>query len=1205
MKKTRRTKGARALACVLILSLAVSVLSGCGGSNVYAKETKIIDLRTDGVENPVGIDNAAPRFSWKMKSGKIGIRQIAYQIVVKEEDGNTVWDSGRVKNAESADIRYGGEKLEPKTRYKWTVKVEDEEENIYTSKPAYFETALMDETLASWDNANWIGPDETAFDAASSVYFHIRTEVQMDKNSGKASLIFGANDERLKDPYRNAEHMAGEHYFRVELDVSQMKNGKGAALRIYRVGYQKTDRKDTPLFSVSAASVKAANLDRIFTQKNRFSAHQLDLQVSQGKMQIWIDGQAVILSDQGNKMILDLTSSYGIYPYLNSVGFYADPGGKAVYKNYQICNTGYGTGVLFDENTGAGIRIFDGNEGVSVEGNVITVDGGKNGILCCADPSFGASPMLRKEFHVKENIEKARLYISARGIYEAKINGKRTDDSWYQPGNAEYREEMPYQTYDITELVKEGDNAIGVCLGRGWWSGYLSPKEENHDYYGEVNALLAKIEIQYADGTKDTIVSDPSWQYYGDGPLRSDSFYHGVRYDAGKEKQVLGFSKAEYENAELRSAKVIDVRKEFSDYKMKARCAGAVHKVGQKKVKKALGESREGSRSYIYDMGENIAGVPSITIPKEYADEGSVITVRYAEMLYPDTEEYKERDLDGLLMRENYRTALSTDIYTMSDEELVIEPHFTLHGGRYIEITGLKKELPKDYIRMLVLSSGELTARYESSDQLVNLLFQNIQNSQTSNFISYPTDCPQRDERLGWLGDAQIYAKAASYQGDVYEFYRRWLDTVRAEQAENGELPAYAPSYDKIEDGTVRLGSDAEWDGIVWKSAIAVIPYTLYLQTGRKEIVEENIEAMYRYIKYLDSVDFRYANANKVIQTEKALPGKTGFLADWLGRVETDETLINHAYYVYMLKIASEMAGIAGQKEMESELCSMHELAKNAWNTIYIDEKNGMTRGADGKIQNTQASYAVPLSLNVISEKTAQKAAENLDRLIKEPQPGKEGEGGEILPYTLTTGFAGTSNLVKALSKYGYADTANRLLQSKDYASWLYPVVLGATSIWERFDSYTEETGFGNNHMNSFNHYALGAVFEWMMEYQLGICADKKNPGYKKFILQPSAGGTFTSAKGSFQSPYGEIVSGWTAEDGKIHTYEAVIPPNTSAVLYLPVEKAVDADSIKGAIFQEMAEWNGQKCAKIFLEAGSYQFKINGNRIKTEYLKTS
>jgi alpha-L-rhamnosidase len=460
---------------------------------------------------------------------------------------------------------------------------------------------------------------------------------------------------------------------------------------------------------------------------------------------------------------------------------------------------------------------------------------------------------------------------------------------------------------------------------------------------------------------------------------------------------------------------------------------------------------------------------------------------------------------------------------------------------------------------------------------LVNRLYKNVQNSQNSNFISLPTDCPQRNERLGWTGDAQVFSMAATYNADVYNFYRQWLYTLRDSQFTTGALPVFAPSYILPNQDTGGFGG---FCGVSWDAALVLIPYNLYSQYGKKEIIRENIGAIDKYLNYL--IENPMTVGDKVYH---GLTSKTGILADWLSIELTDYTLINNAVYAYLLETSSKMAKIIGDTGLSNKYQAAYEITKAQWNELYVDD-DGRTRDFEGKLQDTQASYATPLRYGVFNEVNEKKAVIHYQETVKRTLTEKGN-------YTIKTGFSGTPNLVPALSNYGYIEEAYNLFESTEYASWLYPVINGATSIWERWNSYTVDGGFnGNNSMNSFNHFSLGAIYEWMMGYQLGIMFDEENSGYKHFILQPQMGGKMEYVKGSFESPYGTIHSGWTKSENSLwDRYEVKVPANTTADLYLPVEEDAKCELLcEGVIYRGNTTFNHIKVAHFELVSGNFRF---------------
>lgn len=384
--------------------------------------------------------------------------------------------------------------------------------------------------------------------------------------------------------------------------------------------------------------------------------------------------------------------SYNSFPNLNGIGFSVPDGDSVVYTDVQVRNPGSHSDdvLLFGEDTGATYAIFDGIDGVTVDGGAITVRGGT---LAWADPSWGSMPMVRGEFALEDkDVASARLYVSAEGLYELDLNGQAVTDAWFNPGDEEYRVRMPYQTYDVTNLLQAGENVLGAQLAEGWWTGQTSYYAYNYNFYGSREALLAKLDVYYADGTSQTIVTDPaSWQATVDGPVRYASLYHGERYDARRAEVMAGWSEA---GAALDESwqSAVEIPQAW-DYSMVTRDDVPAHVVKTRTAAALVGESLEGSGTYIYDMGENVIGVPSITIPAEYVEPGQTVTLRYAEILYPELDEYVEKGIAGMMMVENLRAALVTDFYTAGENGVIVEPHFTFHGYRYVEIGGLKATL--------------------------------------------------------------------------------------------------------------------------------------------------------------------------------------------------------------------------------------------------------------------------------------------------------------------------------------------------------------------------------------------------------------------------------------------------------------------------------------------------------------------------------
>ncbi len=1151
---------------VSMLLTVMYLFSFLAGGFSEGTAASVVDLRVEGRVNPVGIDTAVPAFSWRMESPAVGARQQAWQVIVRDRDGRTVWDSGLTEGSESLGISYAGEALQPSSAYTWKVIVTDQDGVSIESEEASFTTSLLSDSFEAWDGARWIGAERLPLDAESKAIFHINADVTLSEGSKAYSFVLGAEDFRLRNAAFNPTLVSGENYVRVEFDFSEMTAEGGAKIKVYRVGYAPEDTADAPFATIEGNKA----LDAVLTADNVYAPHHVDIFCTASTLTFTVDGAEIA---SGSVMLNPIGSS-NTYPNLNSVGFAMNPGDKAQFANYQIENGGrFARGILFDAADLAALI-------PELAAADFVADGGENGFLAWVDPSHDGVPYLKREIELKAEPVHAMLYLTAQGIYHFDVNGQRiAADEWFNPGSTEYDAILAYNMYDVTGLLTPGVNTLSAVLGEGWWTGMATFECQNNNYYGDQPALMAKLDIRYADGTEETVVTDENWLCATDGPVQLASLFQGEQVDATREDAGLTWT----------AASVIPTRKQFAHPKLVTRKDDPVHVIRTLHAAQLLGEAKKGTGAWIYDMGENLVGVPEITIPAEYAKAGETLTVRYAEILYPELEEYTRQGVDGTLMVENLRTALATDFYTMKDGAQVFCPDLTFHGYRYIEITGLEQPLPAENVGMKVLSSLDATAKYESSNPLVNRLFRNIVNSTTGNYLSIPTDCPQRDERMGWTGDAQVYALSASYAANTYPFIRQWMDTVRADCGPTGLSSQYCPAfvnYDIEVDETIPHKGQSF--GITWNCLVVTIPYNLYMQTGDRTILRENIDNICTYVDHLIETPMTYKDADKKKQTEPRLTGETGTLADHLARIPTDSVLLGNAMFIACLDEAAVMCGALGDTQKAETYRQKSAEAREAWNERFIDPETGKTRNAKGVIQDTQASYATPLRFGVISEANLERALAHYTRTIEAPEL-VDSDGLAVPAYSITTGFNATGNVLNALTVNGLSELAYRMFECTEYASWLYPVTQGATSIWERWNGYTNELGFnGNNGMNSFNHYSFGAVYEWIMAYQLGITAGE-DAGYQHFVLQPTAGGSFTFAKGSYASAYGTIESGWTAENGVMTGYDTVVPANTSATLYLPMDEAA-AGIPEGAVLVGETTRNGARVLRIELVAGSWHF---------------
>lgn len=1136
---------------------------------------QIIKLQTDYQEKPLGIDVEKPVFSWQMKIEQ-NLRnqfQKAYQIEVYNETGEKVWDSKKTENASSVGIVYSGNKLNATTKYTWKVTVWNQDGKTAVSE-SWFETGLMnpDPKLSAWDNANWIGggDDDLVFYSHYLTVFKLSYEIQLDQKSKstKAAFVFGANDERLLNKNKNTkgvESKRNQSYIKTELDISDLNNNEkgNAKLNIYRLGYAKEDSKEKP-FKVLKIPLNIIN------QNNKYQKHQVFANAIFGEFSFYINGTNEInklsIDDNGNssRVILNPEGNGGdyiAYPVVGDIGFSVNKNQKAYFSSVLIRNNRAPSNILFkdvfDKKKYNGIFHQANDKMFSVIKEEYIVNGKNESVFILANPTQNSAPMMRSEFETSpKTIKKARLYASARGIYELYLNGERIGNEYFNPGLTQYDKTQLYQTFDVTEmLAKNGKNALGAFLGEGWWSGNITFTGNNWNFFGDRQSLLVKLVITYDDGSTQIITTNPdNWKYYNKGPILYGSFFQGEVYDATKEASILGWDKPDFDDSEWTKAQVVGI--EGTTYnqkttaqneqigldftKMKLLGMPGVKATIVKKMKPvSVEEVRPGV--FVYDMGQNMVGFPKIEF--ENTTKGDTIMLRYAEVKYPDLEQYKENK--DMVMMENMRAAMVQDIYYCKGNNDVMQPRFTFHGFQFIEITGIKKAISPDKITVQVLSSiDSITAGYETSNPLVNRFWKNIEWSTRSNFLHIPTDTPARNERMGWSGDISVFSKTAVYLANVGPFLKRHMLAMRDLQYKNGRFTDTAPVTDAF-------------GGILWGSAGIVVAWESYLQYEDISLLSEHYTAMKHYLDFVKS----RINPQTGIVDE-------GPLGDWLSpeNYKTDDTILWDAYYVYDLDIMRNVAAKLGFKADEDSFDKEYNLRKKKFNSIHIDTTTGKTLHSGhrfpwgyniskdklpqkGDYSDSQASYAVPLVFNVIDKdlqvKTAQQFANSVTR------KNKSEDGLERPEYSLMTGFIGTAAISKALSMNGYDKEAYQLLQTTTYPSWLYSVENGATTIWERLNSYTKENGFGtNNSMNSFNHYSFGAVGAWMINYSLGI--EKNETGFRKFILQPTPDptGKMNFAKGYYDSVYGRISSEWKAEDNQtVYTFQ--VPANTSATIYI------------------------------------------------------
>lgn len=700
----------------------------------------------------------------------------------------------------------------------------------------------------------------------------------------------------------------------------------------------------------------------------------------------------------------------------------------------------------------------------------------------------------RKDFQLSKKIKKATLQASALGWYEMHLNGKRVGEDYFTPGWTDYNKRVYYNTYDVTDMVRTGANAIGAVLTDGWYAGHIGWGHKR-DHYGSKTRVMAQLVVEYGDGSIETVISDESWKA-STGPVLEADILMGEVYDAMRE--MPGWDQDGFDD---RAWSAVDLTESIGA-KVEPYPSVTV-KVFRELKPLSVSEPKEGT--FVFDMGSNFAGFARLKVKGE---KGSKITMAFGERLLPN----------GTILKENLRGARAEDSYICKGNGVEVwEPRFTFHGFQYVSVTGYPVRPDLDAVTGIEITSAtRVTGSFECSDERLNKLYRNIIQTQRANFIDIPTDCPQRDERLGWTGDAQAYVRTACLNMDVQSFFHKWLVDLFDAQLPDGDLTKVAPM--KVAGGS---------GGPAWADAGIICPWAIYEVYGDKALLEKHYDAMARF------VEFREKSMKDFLP-----PEKFHCYGDWLSiKADTPKDVIFSAYTAGDAQIMAKVAAVLGKKEDVEKYNKLYENIKAAFNKTYV--------GVDGKIKgDTQTAYVMALWFDLVDGELKEKAEEHLIERIKERD------------WHLSTGFVGTRDLMHVLTKIGRTDIAYRLLFTDTYPSWLFPVKNGATSIWERWDSWTPEKGFQSAGMNSFSHYAYGAVGQWIFENIGGIKAVE--PGYKRIIIKPYITDQLGWAKVSYDCIRGKISVEWAREGADVKL-NVVVPPDTSATIYVPgASKPVD-----------------------------------------------
>ncbi|MCX7824684.1 MAG: glycoside hydrolase family 78 protein [Verrucomicrobiae bacterium] len=1037
-------------------------------------------LRCEYRVNPLGIGETAPRLSWIVESPERGQRQTAYRVFVASSEAalaektGDLWDSGRIASDETTCVVYAGKPLVSGQRCFWKVKVWDRHGVASEwSAPAMWTMGLLN--ADDW-KAEWIGFDKHRKAALS------------DAPLGDAKWIWHAADKPLNAPPCHRLFIGAFH---VPADA------KTAKAELMVLGDDKTTIVlNTELVHRGDGWQKTRLLD--VTQRVKPGANELRIQV-QNALQgpAGLLAKLVVTMEDGRKITAVTDGSW------KSLG---SPG--ANWHNRAI-----------DTAALPAVRVL-GDYGMQ--------PWGKAKLETVFLPPV---PFLRTTFRADKPVTRATLYATGLGIFDVHLNGKRVSDDWFNPGWTDYAKRVYYRAYDVTKLVRAGDNALGAVLADGWFSGYVG-YGNNRDHYGKLPRVRAQLNIEFADGSTAVVGTGPNWKA-ATGPLLESDFLMGETYDARLAMDgwdAPGFDDSKWDPVVVGSSEV--------QPKVEAHPGPPVVVFAELKAKK-ITEPQKGV--YVLDMGQNFAGVARLKVK---GAPGQKIVLRFAERLNPD----------GTIYTTNLRSARATDTYICRGGGWETwTPRFTFHGFQYVEVTGLKQKPAPDTVVGLALSSDTpVTGRFVCSDKMLNQLHSNIYWTQRMNFIDIPTDCPQRDERLGWTGDAQVYVRTATLNTDVQAFFNKWLvDLCQDSQREDGQFPCVAPVKVAGPDG-----------GPAWADAGVICPWTIYEVYGDRRVLERHYDAMCRFVEF-----FKNRSTPELLP-----PAKYHCFGDWLSiNADTPKDIIYTAYFAYSAKLLSRIADALGKTNDAGKYRDLFNQIKAAFNKAYV--------AGDGRIKgDTQTCYVLAIAFDLVDGEKAKLAAKYLVENI------------EARDWHLSTGFIGTKDLMLALAKIGRNDVAYRLIHNDTFPSWGFSIKHGATSIWERWDGWTPEKGFQTPGMNSFAHYSFGAVYQWMVENIGGIRNDA--PAYKKIVIAPTPGGKLTSADVRYDSIRGRIKTAWKKSGDKL-TLDVTIPANTTATVLVP---AKSADAITESD-KPLAKAPGVKilrmdgdCAVLEVEAGSYRF---------------
>ena len=1091
-----------------------SVLNTLGYDQIQAP-VEVSRLRCEYLEKPWGVDVKTPRLSWILTatdSGHRGLRQTAYQILVAStqeklvEDQGDLWDSGRVESDRTLHVQYGGKPLGARQRCYWKVRVWDNDGQASPwSEPAQWAMGLLD--TSDWGGAKWIAHD--ASDQLAPVAPHHGYLTWLGNSANEAKWV--------------------------TIDL-----GKECEINSVR------------LHPASPDGVPPKSLGfRPYGWQPGFPGFLFPL-----RFKIEVASRADF-SDA--KVVVDCTDANVPNPGDKVQEYRFEPVSARYVRLTATCladrqggNYGFALAelqVLSGQENVAKNALVTAQESVEAGGwsKANLVDGllkSKNGNR--KDMTTCPATMVRKEFDTKGAIRHATVSVTGLGLYELLINGQRVGDHLLAPEWTGYSKRIQYQTYDVTDLLREGHNAIGASIAGGWWSG---PMAIESPLINPQPCLLMRLDIELADGSMQTVFTDGSWQSTNDGPIRRSGIYFGEVYDACKE--MPGWDEPSFDATAWTPVQTLPYPDGSEKAVLVAQCNEPI-RVTKELTPVKITEPKPGI--YVFDLGQNMVGWCRL---KTNAQKGTKITLRYAERL----------DQDGMLYTPNLRNAAQVNEYIWRGGEATVEPHFTYHGFRYVEVTGLASFPPKDTILGRALhSSAPNTGKFSCSNELLNKIMHCVEWGQRGNLMSVPTDCPQRTERFGFTGDIQAFAQTSIFNMNMAVFFTKWINDVCDAQLDDGRLPNLAPhpgdpvwlNWTKVEFAPG------------WSDAGVVIPWLVYESYADKQILEQHYTSAKRW------VDFMHGKNPSLLW----LSDRGGDYGDWLNADMTNlsdyprgvgtvpKDLFATAFFAHSAETLAKMGKVLEREEDVQKYSKLFEGVKAAFNKAYVDN-NGHIKG------DTQAGYALALRFNLLDEPMREKATEHMIAAIKRYKGHP------------STGIQTTHRMMMELSRNGHHDEAWRMLNLRTAPSWGHMVDQGATTIWERWDGYTKEHGFQSPNMNSLNHFAFGAVGEWVWRNIAGINPDENQPGYKHFLIHPRPSQNLTWVKATYDSIRGPIVCDWEQIDGQFYLH-VTVPANTTATITIPTqngESVTEGDCVA-------AKAHGVKFLHIEKQAGTYNLAV-------------